>query len=95
MPLRFLPAYISLFHFFHPLNSNLNITGTSHLNANSWNIYWDNIQYGSNNITDMTTPATISSGLTEVTFNVNFSQPGDTYEFTVDAVNDGTVVELD
>ena len=53
------------------LNSNLNITGTSHLNANSWNIYWDNIVLGSNNVTSVNTPATISSGLTEVTFNVN------------------------
>ena len=73
------------------LNSNLNITGTSHLNANSWNIYWDNIVLGSNNVTSVNTPATISSGLTEVTFNVNFQQPGDTYEFTVDAVNDGSI----
>ena len=73
------------------LNTTLNINGIANVSSASWNVYWDNIQLGSNNVTDITTPATISSGLTEVTFNVNFSQPGDTYEFTVDAVNDGTI----
>ena len=73
------------------LNTELQISGTTNVSSANWNIYWDNIQFGTNNVTDVTTPATISSGLTEVTFNVNFSQPGDTYEFTVDAVNDGTI----
>ena len=73
------------------LNTTLNINGTTNISSANWNIYWDNIQFGSNNVTDVTTPATISSGLTEVTFNVNFKEPGDTYEFTVDAVNDGSI----
>ena len=73
------------------LNTELNINGTTNVSSANWNIYWDNIQFGSNNVTDITTPATISQGLTEVTFNVNFSEPGDTYEFTVDAVNDGSI----
>ena len=73
------------------LNTTLNINGTTNISSANWNIYWNNIQFGNNNVTDVTTPATISSGLTEVTFNVNFKEPGDTYEFTVDAVNDGTI----
>ena len=73
------------------LNTTLNINGTTNISSANWNIYWDNIQFGTNNVTDVTTPATISSGLTEVTFNVNFKEPGDTYEFTVDAVNDGSI----
>ena len=73
------------------LNSNLNISGVTGLLNSTWNIYWDNIVFGENNVTDVTTPATISSNKTEVSFNVNFSKPGDTYEFTVDAVNDGSV----
>ena len=73
------------------LNTELNINGTTNVSSANWNIYWDNIVFGSNNVTDVTTPATIQTGLTEVAFNVNFSQPGDTYEFTVDAVNDGTI----
>ena len=73
------------------LNTTLNINGTTNISSANWNIYWDNIVFGSSNVTDVTTPATISTGLTEVTFNVNFKEPGDTYEFTVDAVNDGTI----
>ena len=73
------------------LNTELNINGTTNVSSANWNIYWDNIQFGTNNVTDVTTPATIQSGETEVLFNVNFSEPGDTYEFTVDAVNDGTI----
>ena len=73
------------------LNTTLNINGTTNITSANWSIYWDNIQFGTNNVTDVTTPATISSGLTEVTFNVNFKEPGDTYEFTVDAVNDGSI----
>ena len=73
------------------LNTTLNINGTTNISSANWNIYWDNIVFGSNNVTDVTTPATIQTGDTEVLFNVNFSEPGDTYEFTVDAVNDGTI----
>ena len=73
------------------LNTTLNINGTTNISSANWNIYWDNIVFGSNNVTDITTPATIQTGLTEVVFNVNFKEPGDTYEFTVDAVNDGSI----
>ena len=73
------------------LNTDLQINGTTNVTSANWNIYWDNIQFGPNNVTDITTPATIQTGLTEVSFNVNFKEPGDTYEFTVDAVNDGTM----
>ena len=73
------------------LNTELDINGTTNITSANWNIYWDNIQFGTNNVTDITTPATIQTGNTEVVFNVNFSEPGDTYEFTVDAVNDGSI----
>ena len=73
------------------LSTTLSINGATNVSSASWNIYWDNIVLGSNNVTDITTPATISTGKTEVSFNVNFKEPGDTYEFTVDAVNDGSI----
>ena len=73
------------------LNTTLKIDGTVNVSSANWNVYWNNIVLGSNNVTTVTTPATISSNKTEVVFNVNFSMPGDTYEFTVDAVNDGTI----
>ena len=73
------------------LNTTLKIDGTVNVSSASWNVYWNNIQLGTNNVTTVTTPATISTNKTEVAFNVNFSMPGDTYEFTVDAVNDGSI----
>ena len=42
------------------LNTTLNINGTTNITSANWSIYWDNIQFGSNNVTDVTTPATIS-----------------------------------
>ncbi len=73
------------------LNTELQINGTTNVSSASWNVYWNNVQLGTNNVTTVTTPATISTGKTEVSFNVDFKEPGDTYEFTVDAVNDGTI----
>ena len=73
------------------LNTTLKIDGTLNIQSVNWNVYWNNIVLGTNNVTTVTTPVTISTGKTEVTFNVNFSEPGDTYEFTVDAVNSGSI----
>ena len=73
------------------LNTTLKIDGTVNVSSANWNVYWNNIVLGSNNVTTVNTPATISTNKTEVAFNVNFSMPGDTYEFTVDAVNDGSI----
>ncbi len=73
------------------LNTELQINGTTNVSSASWNVYFNNVQFGSNNVTTVTTPATISTGKTEVSFNVDFKEPGDTYEFTVDAVNDGSI----
>ena len=73
------------------LSTELKINGTTNISSSTWKVYWNNIQLGSNNVTDVTTPATISTDKTEVSLNVNFKEPGDTYEFTVDAVNDGSI----
>jgi len=73
------------------LNKNLNINGVSTINNPSWNIYWNNIQVKDGSVTDVTKAATISQGKTEVEFNVNLKTPGDYYEFTIDAVNAGTI----
>lgn len=73
------------------LQVNLSINGTTNVSSANWNIYLDNIQFGSNNVMNVTTPATINAEKTEVSFNVSLKKPGDTYEFTVDAVNDGTI----
>ena len=73
------------------LNSGLSINGTTNISNASWNVYWDSVNVTSGSVTDVTTAAYILTGETEVEFNVNFTKPGDFYEFTVDAVNDGSI----
>ena len=91
MILLFGIAILSITLGYAYLHTDLSINGITNVSSANWNIYWNNIQYGSDNVTDVTTPATIQSGSTEVMFSVNFAEIGDTYEFTVDAVNDGTM----
>ena len=75
------------------LSSSLNIIGNATVRRNTWNVYWDNVQVtnGSVSGTNVTTPATINTNKTQVSFSIVLSTPGDFYEFTVDAVNGGTI----
>ena len=75
------------------LSANLKINGTTRINKNTWNIYWDNI-HNESGVT-----ATLSEIVSEdannqnniVNFTVILDKPGDFYEFEVDAVNAGTL----
>ena len=73
------------------LFTDLAITGATSVASSSWDVYWDNIVLGDHNVDTVTSEATISNDLTEVSFSVNVGLPGDVYEFTVDAVNDGSI----
>ncbi len=75
------------------LQSNLNIAGTSVITNPSWNIHWSNVEVtnGSVSGSNVVQAATIDSFLTTVSYNVKLSNPGDYYEFTVDAVNSGAL----
>ena len=70
------------------LNTDLAINGTANINSANWNVYWNNVQVTDGSV-EATTP-TISNQTT-VNFNVTLAEPGDYYEFTVDAVNAGTL----
>ena len=73
------------------LSSNLNIVGSSQINAPTWDIHWNNVQVNSSSTATVVTAPTIDSGKTEVKFNITLVTPGDYYEFNVDAVNGGTI----
>lgn len=75
------------------LSNNLKINGTTIINKNTWNIYWDNINVNTNlKSSNIVTPATINQNdNTKVDFTIKLDLPGDFYEFTVDAVNAGTI----
>ena len=75
------------------LSTTLNINGTSKIAATSWDIHFENVQTTSNsNVTPTTAPsAPIGNKPIVITYDVSLVNPGDTYEFTVDVVNAGTL----
>lgn len=73
------------------LSTTLSITGKGTLSKNSWDIHFENLVIVGNGASAVTTAPTIDSTKTKVSFNITLSKPGDTYEFTVDAVNKGTI----
>ena len=71
------------------LNTELNINGTANINSANWSVYWNNVQVKSGSVSAST--PTIDTNKTTVNFNVTLAEPGDYYEFSVDAVNAGTL----
>lgn len=79
---------------FAALSTTLKINGSASINKNTWNIYWNNIANKSG-VTQTTEPVISEDedhvANTLVTFDVTLDKPGDYYEFTVDAVNEGSL----
>ena len=75
------------------LQTTLTINGTSKIKGNTWDIHFENLQVtgGSVAIGTGDSAATIQSSTTDITYTVTLNEPGDFYEFTVDAVNAGTI----
>lgn len=76
------------------LSTTLKINGSANITKNTWSVYWANPVVTEGSVT--TTPPTIGNDTngavnTVATWNVNLSLPGDFYEFTVDAVNAGSI----
>lgn len=77
------------------LSTTLKINGTAGIGKNIWKIYWDNV----NDVVKSEGAVLAQNGgaavdptdNTLVSFNVTLNQPGDFYEFQVDAVNAGTL----
>ena len=79
------------------LSENLTLNGTSNLDGNmKWDIHFNNIVVNSNSVAinqnNNEQGAVINTNdNTRISFAVNLRNPGDFYEFTVDAVNEGTI----
>ncbi len=75
------------------LQTNLTINGTSKIKGNTWDIHFANLNVteGSVSIGTGDVAATIQSTNTDIIYTVTLNKPGDFYEFTVDAVNAGTI----
>ena len=74
------------------LQSNLTITGTTSIQDSKWDIHWNNVVITEGSVsTSNADKATIDNTKTTVNYNIVLDKPGDFYEFTVDAVNAGTI----
>ena len=75
------------------LQTTLTINGTSKIKGNTWDIHFANLQVtdGSVSIGTGDSAAAIQSSTTDITYTVTLNEPGDFYEFTVDAVNAGSI----
>ena len=84
---------LSLSVGFALLQANLKINGSSKIKGSSWDIHFENLNVidGSVALSNGDVAATIQSSRTDITYTVTLNLPGDYYEFTVDAVNAGTV----
>ena len=70
------------------INSDLNINGTAQVNSANWDVHWANVQVTNGSVS--ASSPTISNQTT-VNYSVTLNIPGDYYEFTVDAVNGGSI----
>ena len=73
------------------LSTTLQINGTANIASNSWNVHFANLQTTTGSVTPTTAPTISGTNTTELTWAVSLAEPGDFYEFTVDAVNGGTI----
>ena len=72
------------------LNSDLTITGTSHITNATWDVHFETIAVTSGSVTATTAPTIDATGL-NITYEVTLTKPGDFYEFSVNVKNDGSV----
>ena len=73
------------------LSTTLTINGTANIAANSWLIYFTNVQVKTGSSTATQAPTTSGTNTTTLTWAVNLQTPGDYYEHNVDVKNDGTI----
>ena len=73
------------------LSTQLNITGNTSVSGNKWSVYFNNVQVSEGSVDASVVPTTSGTTTTSIEYTVNLDKPGDFYEFTVDAVNAGTI----
>ena len=75
------------------INSDLNINGTAKIKNANWDVHWANVQVSNGSVTgtNVVTAPTIDTNQTTVAYSIVLPTPGTYYEFTVDAVNAGSI----
>ena len=75
------------------LSTTLFINGTANIKSNTWNIHWDSdsIEETTGSVS-ATTPASVTDAEEKnISFAVEFELPGDFYEFSANAINEGSI----
>ena len=73
------------------LSTQLNITGNTSVSGNKWSVYFTNVEITEGSVDATVEPTTTGTTTTSLEYTVLLDKPGDYYEFTVDAVNAGTI----
>ena len=73
------------------LSSQLTITGNTSVSGNKWSVYFNNVEITEGSVDATVEPTVSGTTTTSLEYTVLLDKPGDFYEFTVDAVNDGTI----
>ena len=75
--------------------TTLKINGSADVKSARWNVYWDEnsieVTSGSVETSEGNGARVTDAGKTQIEYSVELSEPGDYYEFTVDAVNEGSL----
>ena len=74
------------------LRSTLSIVGTTKIQENTWEIYFDHVhdEQFNDNVTPEKHAVIIDREKTQIEFTVDL-KPGEVYEYTVDMINDGSI----
>ena len=73
------------------LTANLKINGTVNVDKATWDVHFENVNITEGSVEANPAPTTNNIDTTEMTYTINFTKPGDFFEFTTDMVNDGTI----
>lgn len=82
--------FLSLGVGYSTLNSSFGMEGALTTTASTWNVHFDNIEYGQNNV--IANPVSIVDNTLSVA--VTLTNPGDKYEFSFDIENEGSLDAL-
>ena len=76
------------------ISTQLIINGETIISRNVWSVYWDNPVVAEGSVSNTLPVLSAEAGKTLntiLTWEVSLNKPGEFYEFTVDAVNNGTI----
>ena len=73
------------------LKTTLKVDGTVNIDKATWDVHFENVEITEGSVTANPAPTSNNVDTTEISYTINFTKPGDFFEFTVDMVNKGTI----